>query len=196
MSNIFLTNSMNSSLNMHECGQDEYWFYYKNSHPNSHPLLYKKIVDEANSEIIIWDPYFNVKEPGNDQSIFSDIKDNIKIKILTMKGMSGTEYLSNVKNALKMIIPPAKNCRFGLKVINKGDTHNHGGSFFHDRFLIIDESEVYLIGSSLGYHIKPEQSTGIYKVSNTNTKKFIMSIFSDFWNKDFDEISLTYLHND
>ena len=31
-------------------------------------------IDNANSEIIIWDPYFNVKPPNADQNIFTNIK--------------------------------------------------------------------------------------------------------------------------
>jgi len=42
-----------------------------------------------------------------------------------------------------MTISPAKNCRFGLRVVNKGDIANQKGLFFHDRFLIIDDSDVF-----------------------------------------------------
>lgn len=196
MNNIFLTDSENQALRMHECGQNEYWFYHKGSYPNDNPLLYQKLVDEATNEIIIWDPYFNIKPPNNDQDIFSNINNDITIKILTIKGLDGPQtYLTDVKNSLKMTIPPTKNNRLGLRVINKGDILNQGGRYFHDRFLIIDDSEVYLIGSSLGYHIKTEQSTGIFKVSNDETKNFIKSIFRYYWtNSNHHEIPLTFLH--
>lgn len=196
MSNIFLTNSEDARLRMHKCGQNEYWYYHKGSYPNDTPLLYQQLIDDASNEIIIWDPYFNVKYPNRDQDIFANIKDDVTIKILTCKGLDrGQTYLEEVKNTLKIAIPPTKNCRFGLRVINKGDINNQGERYFHDRFLIIDDSEVYLIGSSLGYHIKPEQSTGIFKVSNDDTKKFIRSIFKYYWdNSTKHQIKLTYLH--
>jgi len=195
MSNIFLTDPVNTILRMHECGQNEYWFYHKNSYPGDHPLLYQQLIDNATSEIIIWDPYFNVTAPNRDHEIFANIKDDITIKLLVFKGLDGPRtYLTDMENAFKTLIPPAKNCRFGLRVINRGEAaHLHYR--FHDRFLIIDGSEVYLIGSSVGYHIHEEMSTGILKVSNNDTKDFIKSIFKHYW--DFStlfQIPLTYLH--
>jgi len=196
MSNIFLTDPVNTTLRMHECGQNEYWFYHKGTYPNDNPLLYQQLIDNATSEIIIWDPYFNVKSPNSDQDIFVNINDDITIKILSCKGLDGSQtYLTAVKDALKMVIPPVKNCRFGLRVINYGDIANQGARFFHDRFLIIDDSEVYLIGASVGYHIREEQSTGIFKVSNEGTKDFIKSIFRTYWHQSVQhQIPLTFLH--
>lgn len=196
MANIFLTNSENTTLRMHECGQSEYWFYHKDTYPSDNPLMYQDLIDNANDEIIIWDPYFNVKPPNADQNIFTNIKNDITIKILTLKGLDSTlSYLTDVHNVVKSIIAPAKDCRFGLRVINKGDLANQGGRFFHDRFLIIDSANVFLIGSSLGYHLKSEQSTGIFKISNPATRDFILSIFQKYWNSSNQhEIPLAYLH--
>ena len=196
MANVFLTNSENIALKMHECGQDQYWFYHKGSYPIDSPLLYQELVDNATNEIIIWDPYFNVKPPNADQNVFANIKNNITIKILTFKGLDRNQtYLTEVKDALKIIIPPSKDCRFGLRVINEGDVANQGGRFFHDRFLIIDETDVYLVGSSVGYHIQSKQSTGMFKVSNSDTKEFVKSIFKHYWdNSTQHQIQLTFLH--
>ncbi|WP_223274581.1 hypothetical protein [Salibacter halophilus] len=122
MSNTFLTNSKNPRLRMHECGQNEYWFYHKGTYPNENPLLYQKLINNATDEIIIWDPYFNVKPPNADQNIFQNINNNITIKILTTKGLDRSRsYLTDVQDALKTTITPAKDCRFGLRVINEGD---------------------------------------------------------------------------
>jgi hypothetical protein len=196
MANVFLTDSENTALKMHECGQDQYWFYHKGSYPNDSPLLYQELVDNATNEIIIWDPYFNIKSPNADQNIFANIQNNVTIKILTFKGLDRNQtYLTEVKNALKTIIPPTKDCRFGLRVINTGDVVNQGSRFFHDRFLIIDETKVFLVGSSVGYHVQSEQSTGIFKVSNPDTKEFIKSIFQYYWNNSTQhQIPLTFLH--
>lgn len=196
MGNIFLINPVNAALRMHECGQSEYWFYHKDTYPSDNPLMYQDLIDNATDEIIIWDPYFNVKPPNADQNVFTNIKNDITIKILTLKGLDATlSYLTDVHNAVKAVIAPAKDCRFGLRVINKGDVANQGGRFFHDRFLIIDSTTVFLIGSSLGYHLKSEQSTGIFKVTNPDTKDFILSIFQEYWNSSNQhEIPLAYLH--
>ncbi len=198
MANIFLTNSENAALRMHECGQNEYWFYHKGSYPNDNPLLYQELVDNATNEIIIWDPYFNVYPyPKNvDQNIFANIRNDITIKILVYSSLQNKRnYLNDVKDALKVVIPPSKDCRFGMRLINKDDEHNQGSRFFHDRFLIIDETNVFLVGGSVGYHIQSELSTGIFKVSNTDTREFVKSIFKHYWdNSTQHQIQLTYLH--
>ena len=198
MANIFLTNSENTALKMHECGQDQYWFYHKGSYPNDSPLLYQELVDNATSELIIWDPYFHIQTSNGDQDVFSNIQNDITIKILTSRSLfRNTTYLADFKNSLKTIIPASKNARFGLRVINQTDPHNQGGRFFHDRFLIIDSADVYLIGSSIEYHLRYENaiSTGIFKVSDSGTKDFIKSIFKYYWdNSPQHEIPLTFLH--
>lgn len=84
MANTFFINSDNPSLKMHECGQNEYWFYHKGSYPSETPLLYQQLIDTATRDIIIWDPYFNVKTPHADQNIFLNIQNNVNIKILTL----------------------------------------------------------------------------------------------------------------
>lgn len=105
MANIFSANTLNATLKMHECGQNEYWFYHKGSYPNAPPLLYWKIISNAASEIIIFDPYFNVIYPSTDQNIFANIQNNITIKILTLKGLDASRtYFSDVENAMKIAI--------------------------------------------------------------------------------------------
>lgn len=197
MSNIFSSNSENVALRMHECGQNEYWFYHKESYPNDNPLLYQQLVDNASSEIVIWDPYFHIIQPKGDQDVFANIQDNITIKILTKRSLhKNSAYLMDVKNSLMMVIPASKNARLGIRVINGSDSYNQGGRFFHDRFLIID-SEVYLIGSSIEYHLRSQNSvsTGILKVFNTETQDFIKSIFKYYWdNSAQHQIPVAYLH--
>ena len=182
---------------MHECGQNEYWFYHKESYPNDNPLLYQQLVDNASSEIVIWDPYFHIIQPKGDQDVFANIQDNITIKILTKRSLhKNSAYLMDVKNSLMMVIPASKNARLGIRVINGSDSYNQGGRFFHDRFLIID-SEVYLIGSSIEYHLRSQNSvsTGILKVFNTETQDFIKSIFKYYWdNSAQHQIPVAYLH--
>jgi hypothetical protein len=80
--------------------------------------MYQDLIDNATAEIIIWDPYFNVKPPNADQNVFTNIKNDITIKILTLKGLDATlSYLTDVHNAVKIVIAPSKDCRFGLRVI-------------------------------------------------------------------------------
>src|SRR5579864_1409331 len=167
MANVFPIDSLNARLRMHECGNGNYWFYHKDSFPGDPPLYYQTLINDAASYVEIWDPYFNIKHPNNDQHIFNSVANGLTIKILTMKGLSSPgNYLVDVENALKTVILPHKNVRFGFRVINKGDPFNQAGRFFHDRFLIIDQLNVYLVGSSVSWHISSQSSTGIYKISD------------------------------
>jgi phosphatidylserine/phosphatidylglycerophosphate/cardiolipin synthase-like enzyme len=182
---------------MHECTSGEYWFYHVGSYPSDTPALYQQVIDSATREIIIWDPYFNVTVPNSDQNIFMNIRDNITIKILTYKGLDkNVSYLTDIQNALRMIIPKSKDCRFGLRLINKGDAGNQRDRFFHDRFLIIDDNDVYLVGSSVGHHVNSfGESTGMFKILNDKTNIFIKSIFQYYWaNSSKYEIPVGYLH--
>ena len=198
MSKVFLSDIVDDSLRMHDCGEGNYWFYHKGSYPNDPPLLYESLINSATQSIEIWDPYFNVSPPhkNRDQDIFTSIGNDITLKILTTKGLDGTQsYLTEVHNSLKMKIPSSKNIRFGMRVFNKGDVANQGDWFFHDRLLIIDNMEVYLVGSSIGWHLKSNESTGIYKVESNKSKSFIRSIFAEYWKQaDSHEIPIQFLH--
>lgn len=197
MPKVFPTTSLNPALRMHESSDTpDFWFYHKANYPTDCPAYYKQLIDAAGSHIEIWDPFFNVPPDSDDQNIFADIKDGLTIKILTMKKLVPlVPYLANAENAMKTIIPPAKNARFGLRVINRNDVTNQGGRFFHDRFLIIDQNNVFLVGSSVGYHVRSKMSTGIFKVTNSETIQFIRTLFDHYWNaSSHHEIPIRFLH--
>jgi len=197
MNKIFPIDSLNETLRMHECGTGNYWFYHKGSFPDCEPLYYKYLIKNANSYIEIWDPYFNVSNEPGDQNIFDEIPKNITLKILTLKGLVRSQsYLTDVLNSLKIKIPASKNIRFGLRLYNLGDDANQGNWFFHDRYLIIDQKDVYLIGSSVEWHIRSVGSTGIFKINNIETSQFIISIFNEYWKNALrHEIPVQFLHS-
>ncbi len=193
MANIFPTSTLNSRLKIHEDDLDKFWFYHKPSFPNDYPEIYRSILSKAVSNIEIWDPYFNTGQ--NDQEVFTLINSNISIKILTLKALNGSgSYFHAVANDLKLVIPRSKNIRFAMRAIDKSDTTQFDWRF-HDRFLILDQSDVYLIGCSLAGHTVPHLSTGIYKVTETDTKTFIISIFREYWRTATNqEYTLRFLH--
>ncbi len=140
MSNIFPADTVNTSLRMHNKGN--YWFFHKETFPHDFPLKYNELIKNASSYIEIFDPYFNIS--ANDQDIFNDIHNDLTIKILTLKGLIRNTFLTDVLNAMKVKIPSSKNVRFGIRVINTGDMNEKEKYSFHDRFLIIDQTDVYL----------------------------------------------------
>lgn len=196
MGNTFLIDSIDMPTRMHNDGVGNFWFYHKDSFPVDEPLLYKQIVASATTNIDIWDPYFNVA-PNNDCNIFDSINTGVTIKLLTQKGSTRIpSYKTEVHNALKLKIIPALNIRFGMRVIDNGRMSDMNW-LFHDRYLIIDNADVYLIGASVGWHTKIENSTGIYKVEHADTKQFIRSIFTKYWDKvslPVNEIPVQFLH--
>lgn len=183
MANSFPGTSLDPAFRMHTDGVGTYWFYHKGSFPLDQPLLYQFLISNAKSHVKIWDPYFNVQTVNGDQIIFSAVQPEITINILTTrKQLKSITDLPLIHNSLRMVIPPAQKVKFGLRVINRADaTQEH--FFFHDRFLIVDEKDVYLIGSSIGWHLVSQESTGILRIENVVTRDFIKSLFAEYWNQ-------------
>jgi len=169
--------NLHPTFRMHYDNSGLYWFYHKIHHSPDAPHLYKNLVSTATTFIDIWDPYYNL---NSDYQMFDNLSNNIEIRLLTLKGLSGRNmnYINDLWTELKANIDLSKNIRLGIRVVNLGDMARQGNLFFHDRFLIIDKQYVYLIGSSLGWHIN---SDGILKVNDSNTVEFIVAIFDEYW---------------
>jgi hypothetical protein len=169
-----------SSNNMLDDGVGNYWFHHKPSFLNLNPCLYESIINNASSSINIWDPYFHFDNNHPDYLIFNNINDNITLKILTSKGLEGVRasYLVDVYNCFKTQIPSSKNMNFCIGAINKKYKKDWD---FHDRFLIIDNVIVYIIGASVEYNHVSIKSSGIFKVSNVNSSNFIINLFNKHW---------------
>jgi len=171
---------VNIMLRMHNEGKGLYWFYNKSSYPNDPPLFFKYILSQATSYIDIWDPYYNLNE---DYNIFDSLPSNLEIRLLILKGLDKgihSAFINNVWTELRRIIDPSKNIKFGIRVVNEGDGRQRN-LFFHDRFLITDKNDVYLIGSSIGWHVASKSSTGILKITDPDISEFIISIFNEYW---------------
>ena len=78
--------------------------------------------------------------------------------------------------------------------MSRGD-EKHNGWIFHDRFLIIDECDVYLIGSSIGWHLSSQESTGVFRVKDQGTKDFIRSLYNEYWKQAIEyQIPVSFIH--
>jgi hypothetical protein len=183
MPDLFPNSPIDATRRMHGEGNDKYWFFHHPDFQADPPLVYQQLIASATSHINVWDPYFNISPPNRDYDIFYSVGQGITIQLLTQKGLSSTStYFNDIADGLKLIIPRSKNTRLGIRAIDKGDTHQYFWQF-HDRFLIIDQQQVFLIGSSVGNHLKPAHSTGIYRVTDPDTASFIVSLFDAYWNK-------------
>lgn len=159
-----------------------YWFHHRPSFPGGDPGLYKDLVSNADSCIDVWDPYFNIGIGKQDHLVFDSTKTNVAIRILTTKGLFGpnVNYPSDIHSLFKSTIPASKNISLGVGVIDKQTKRDWA---FHDRFLIIDNKTVFIVGASIEYNYKSISSTGIYKVSDINTSNFIIDQFLNHWNE-------------
>jgi hypothetical protein len=174
--------SLNSSYRMYHDAIGNYWFYHKDTFPCNEPLFYQSILEQAISEIDIWDPYINVN--NNEFNLFSSINDNVTIKFLTSKKLNkpcNSNIHYDIEAKLKNSITHLSNVRFGIRIINESEPAINDNWLFHDRFLIIDKREVYLIGSSIGWHTLAIGATGIHRLREQETKEFIIAIFDKFW---------------
>jgi len=193
---VFLSDPADPILKMHDCGSDTYWFYHKNSYPIDVPAKYVELLNSATLSITVWDSYFNLLPSGGDYQMFQQINEDITIKILTLKSLTGANanYLSNIFNSFRLTIPGSRRTRIAIRAIDKNNFHLINWQF-HDRFLIIDDHEVYSIGSSIRYHRESHLSTGILKIHDSDTASFIQTIFDSYWQQAIaNEIPIQFLH--
>jgi hypothetical protein len=190
-----LSKSVINQFQTHEDRSGKYYFYHKVS-SSQPPKIYQHLVSQANSDVYVWDPYFNTNGNGNDDHlIFESIGNGITISLLTQKGISpGSPYLNEILDSLKLFIHPSKNTTIGIHIIDKG-IESQEKWLFHDRFLILDRTTVFIVGASLGWHIKSQNSTGIYRVTDQETANFIISIFDEYWNIASNKFKHRLLHS-
>lgn len=160
---------------------ERYSFFLNDGTKSDGPKLYEQLIKSARSKIVIWDPYVNT----DDIQLLSEISPNTAIVIITSSSAQkwGTQE-ANLYNSLRSLINSAarSSVTLSLGYINK-DVYGKEKWNCHDRFLIIDDSEYYLIGSSMAHHRSVLSSTGIMHVEHTADKEVIQEAF----NKVYDE---------
>lgn len=166
------------------------YFHAPSIYPDT-PLLYREIINQATQSIDIMDPYFHVQD-GNpdyeDAEIFMDIQNNLEIRIITeVKDNCVDFYRRNAEITIRRYITADKNCRLGMKMI-RTNINPVSRFHFHDRFLIIDNSRIYIVGGSIENHRICHNSTGIYELTSPPSQEFIKDIFAYYWANATDEV--------
>ena len=137
-----------------------YYFYDKLS--GKTPRYYQHLLSEAKTRIDIWDPFFTT----DSAQIFDEVTQegitiNILTKLNTYRNQTKEEindFADKIKNILnKNGVTPSLYIYCYIK-----KTFDH---IWHDRYLIIDEKDVYLIGTSIDEQINPQKDFGIYKMT-------------------------------
>lgn len=113
------------------------------------PGLYQQLLASAKQTIAIWDPYYY----KNCNGIFGDIQqDNIYIEILTIcQGLDMKPDINDFANKVMKSIDKKKvpHCKVRVYAFSPSNTKMYPWKKWHDRFLIIDNARVYLVGSSM-----------------------------------------------
>lgn len=151
-----------------------YAHYLRDSLGKPAPTMYYDLIAGANSKVVIWDPYFH---PA-DAEVFARLTKEVDVYVLSCKSSQNRTYLQDLIDATRLQIPAAVagNCNFTFGFI---DTDIYGKEVWctHDRYLIIDDTDYYLIGGSVSQHRAPHQSTGIYQVIEPADKLVIKNAF-------------------
>lgn len=148
---------------------------------NKNTAYYKELLAGAKKSIRILDPYaFN----GNDSiRVFEVVScDNITIEIYTT-GYDKKEIEScsdNIRNVIK------KNMQhYTLKIVSfkeYGVRNEQKISLWHDRYLIIDDKDFYLVGNSLDGQQMSMKYHGIYHLNETKDKEIVANLYKYYQN--------------
>lgn len=163
-----------------------YSFYLRRQNVNGNiaPGLYGNIIASATHKIEIWDPYVH----ESDMAIFANLTYPVDITILTLFSyQQRANRLTPLENSIWQNVPTEflADTSFRMAYIDKSrHGSNESGEWqFHDRFLIIDEEEFYIIVSSISHHLTANQSTGIMQIEHDEDKSIIRDAFDETYNR-------------
>ena len=179
--------SVNGSTNFVD---GKYYHFYDRMLINEKdaPWFYQQLLASAKQSIVIWDPYYYL----DCEDIFCQIEqDNLYVEILTI-----CDYQDNKNNmndfadrVLKAIDKgKAPNCTVRVYAFIPRYSHDSPWSKWHDRFLIIDNADVYLIGSSMDSQIlidgceNKSRSFGIMKITESEDLDLIKRTYENYRN--------------
>ena len=164
---------------------NDYAFFHRPLHLAVPPRWYQFLISSATRCVDIWDPYFNYNLDNNhdDCRVFRYLNNSVRFRYLVVEGDVQFEkdfqkwepvIASNIPSSLKA------DMEISFSYISGGDELGKLW-VFHDRFLIIDNERVFLIGGSLGYHLSSVASTGIYELKDSDDKALVKDMFETYW---------------
>lgn len=145
---------------------------------NCHPTYYKELLKCACEKVWIWDPYFG----RDDESLFDVIPQKVDVRVLYLwnrclrDSIAPTDVFSRIDGKLTL---PRGNLEIGYF---RDGTSLFSNKKWHDRFLIIDRSTVFMVGSSLSSQHRDAKSFGIYELSDADEAGLVFERFEDTWN--------------
>ena len=158
----------------------KYYHFYDRRRTKEAPKLYMDLLESAQSSIVIWDPHYSQCEP----SIFSVIQKNgIRIDVLTV--CDGWEnkndmnaFADKILNAIDSVV--VSECRVFVNALAPRDLRHIHWTEWHDRYLIIDNSKVFLVGASLDAQYDTCKSYGIYQLTETDDINLVIDAYNAY----------------
>lgn len=156
---------------------NHYYFSCRPDFGGVTPSLYQQVLGLAVHEVWVWDSYFH----QTDGAIFGALTNpGISIKMITEPKVPLAIFKSRVVTNMETTMIAAIKAGCSITI-----TQAKGMGFsdwkMHDRFLIVDKTHVFLIGSSVGNYLIAGESTGVYEVTDNEDKELIISAFEYYW---------------
>lgn len=161
--------------------------YYDRNEVDDRPNYYHYLLSKAKISILIWDPYFMETV---DPALFEYVKKNgIDIELLTwcnkkrnQDGDNVDAFLDNLEDVFKRVKVKKYNVVVNCfrKHPRTADRNKDELYMWHDRYLIIDGSDTYLVGPSMNNLVNFDQSFGVYHVEDEEAKSLIFDKFQKY----------------
>ena len=153
------------------------YYLYDRSRTRSYPLLYQKLLAQAQDVVAIWDPHYQL----NCQRLFSEMKTNdVVIEVLTICHGSESRkdimmFADTILSAIdKKLVPKCMVTVNALKY--DWDERITWAADWHDRYLIIDQ-DVYLVGTSMDAQSDKSSTFGIKRLTETKDKNIVIDTY-------------------
>lgn len=148
------------------------------------PKFYKELLSQARSSICIIDQY---AFENNALSVFESIaSENIKVYIYTIGYNEARlkEAADNIKHILNQKISNFQLTIISYRRLLRKEQYI---PLWHDRYLIIDNKDYYLVGNSLDGQQTSEKFHGIYHLQDSKDKAIVSNLY-DYYKNSYNNI--------
>lgn len=143
-----------------EYGEDYAFYDARNSMT---PDYYQRILATATTSIQIWDTHTRI----DDWKVFTGIRNSgLRITLMTIcdKDFKTEQDVKDLANGIKNNMDAAV-VSFNLTIFAFHDKYRYSQKLWHDRFLVIDDHDYYLVGPSLNNQYGSSSGFGIHFLS-------------------------------
>lgn len=147
---------------------------------SENPAFYKKVLSGAKKSISILDPYAFQNDATR---VFECIHtENLTIDVITTR-YEEKEIKSFADTIINIIKKNVSTCLLNIiSYKDKGVTQDQRIPLWHDRYLIIDKTDYYLIGSSLDAQQISKKHHGMFLLTEAEDIKIIDDLYVKYRN--------------